>query len=352
MTAAPSRIGILGVQHYHANFWARAFMQSDDAHLVGFWEPDGTLAAAFARTHGTHVFDERDDLVAQCDAVAICSATADHVALVRAAAQQGRAILCEKPLGRTAADCLEIKDIVERSGVAFMQSFPKRFDPVNHEILHLVRSEALGRITMCRIRHGHSHGLSSDFRNAWFVDPARSGGGSLLDEGIHAADFLRWLFGEPVSVVAMTSSEALELPVEDTAIATFRYRNGMIAEVSTSWCFTAADTSIEIFGTEGTILLGGVDLASRPTRETEFMRIFRREGQGGNWTSSATVPHFKTGVFHEHVAWTFVSALRHREPMPVTADDGLRAFAMIEAAYRSASSGRVETISYPTRTRR
>ena len=113
-------------------------------------------------------------------------------------------------------------DVVERTGIRFMQSFPKRFDPANHEIERLLKEKALGRVTLCRVRHGHSHGLTEAFHSAWFVDPARSGGGTLLDEGVHAADFLRWMFGEPDTAYA-TLSSTLGLPVEDTAVATFRY---------------------------------------------------------------------------------------------------------------------------------
>jgi predicted dehydrogenase len=243
------------------------------------------------------------------------------------------------------ADCDAIAAIVAESGIRFMQSFPKRFDPINHEIAALLREGALGRITLVRIRHGHGHGFDPSFRSGWFVDPALSGGGTLLDEGVHAADFLCWMFGMPETAVATLSSATFGLWVEDTATAAFRYGDGMIAEVATGWGFTAADTSIEIYGTQGTILLAGVDLASRSTREREFLRVFRRSEHGGLWTASQTVPHFKTGVFHEHVAWAFVKALREGGPMPVTVEDGRRAFAMIDACYRSARSNRVECVS-------
>jgi predicted dehydrogenase len=347
ITNPPVRIGILGVQHYHANFWTSAFLQSRDAEVIGVWEANEELARSFVEKHPVAAFASRDDLVAQCDAVAICSATVDHRPLVEAAARRGKAVLCEKPLATSLTDCLQIKAIVERSGIRFMQSFPKRFDPVNQEIQEIVRSGALGRITLCRVRHGHSHGLSDEFHRAWFVDPAQSGGGTLLDEGIHAADFLGWIFGEPHSVSAVVSRSALNLPVEDTALAVFRYPDGLIAEVATSWCFTAADVSIEIFGTSGTVLLSGVDLASRPTRDSDFLRVFRRKGDDGAWSSSSTVPYFRTGIFHEHVAWAFADALRQGRTMPVGVDDGMRAFAMIEAAYRASRSGRVEDIAYP-----
>lgn len=339
------RIAVLGVAHYHANFWTQAFLRDKDVALSGVWDADPSLAQDFAARHGIEVATDRDALLAVSDAAAICSATGDHVDLVRAVAARGLPVLCEKPLGASRAQCDAIASIVAVSGIRFMQSFPKRFDPVNHEIAALLRDGAIGKVTMCRIRHGHSHGLDPAFRKGWYVDPTLSGGGTLLDEGVHAADFLRWMFGEPETAFAVISSDTFGLPVEDTAAAIFRFPSGMIAEVATSWAFTAADTSIEIYGTGGTILLGGVDIASRPTRETEFLRIFRRDKDGGgNWTASPTVPHFKTGVFHEHVASAFAAALREACPMPVTLEDGLRAFAMIDAAYRSTRSGRVEPV--------
>lgn len=338
------KIAVLGTEHYHANFWTRALLQSPDAMVSGVWDSDPARASAFGGEHGVEVNEDLAGLIFASDAVAICSATVDHLALVEAAAAQGKPVLCEKPLGTDRAQGEAIAAVVKRAGIRFMQSFPKRFDPANHEIKTLLDRQALGKVTLCRVRHGHSHGFTEAFKSAWFVDPMRSGGGTLLDEGVHAADFLRWMFGEPESAFASLSSATLGLPVEDTAVATFRYADGMIAEVTTSWCFAAADTSIEIYGTEGSLLLSGVDIASRPTRETDFLRVFLRGDGGGSWTASDVVPHFKTGVFHEHVAWAFVKALKEQSPMPVTIEDGLRAFAIIEAAYRAAASGRVEAI--------
>lgn len=338
------RIAILGVAHYHANFWTKAFLASEGVAVAGAWDSDPARADVFARQHGIAAVTDLAALLAGSDAVAICSETAAHPALVQAAAEKGLPILCEKPLGATMEQCDAIAGIVAETGVRFMQSFPKRFDPVNHEIAALLRDGAIGRVTLVRIRHGHSHGFDPNFRKGWFVDPAESGGGTLLDEGVHAADFLNWLFGMPASAYATISSSIFDLPVEDTAAAIFRYADGMIAEVTTSWAFAAADTSIEIYGTEGTILLGGVDIASRPTRESDFVRVFRRDAGGGSWVSSPTVPHFKTGIFHEHVAWAFAKALKAGGAMPVTLEDGRQAFAMIDAAYRSVRSGGAEPV--------
>lgn len=337
------RIGILGVEHYHANFWADALKTRPDVELVGVWDPEHSRALDFARTHAMKPWTGAEDLVTACEGIAICSATCDHVELVRLAAKPGKAILCEKPLAVSLEQCAAIAGLVRRNDARFMQSFPKRFDSVNHEIKDLLVNKAIGRVVSCRIRHGHGHGAQDDFRRAWFVDPRKSGGGTLLDEGVHAADFLRFLFGDPESVSAAISSQALGLPVEDTASALFEFPDGLLAEVTTSWCFAAADVSLEIYGSAGTILLSGVDLASRSTRTQEFLRVFRK---GSGWSASPTVPHFSTGVFHERVALAFVDALATGN-IPVTLEDGWKAFAMVEAAYRSAESGKRERILYP-----
>ncbi len=346
--ADPVRMGILRFEHYHANFWAKAFKQSEDAEIIGFWEPDDGLADMAVATHGLKRYAEIHELIETCDAVAICSATARHLPLIEIAAAAGKAILCEKPIAHTDEDCKRISEIIAQSGVTFMQSFPKRFDPINHEIKDILKSGDLGEVTMVRVRHGHNHGtLTPGFGDGWFADPALSGGGTLIDEGVHAADFLRWVFGDPQSVCASISAATLGLAVEDTALAIFKWQNGLIGEVSTSWSFAAAGTSIEIYGTAGTILLTGVDIASRPSADKDYLKIYKLGESGGEWRTSATVPTFKTGVFHEHVAWSFATALRRGDAMPITLRDGWCAFAMIDAAYRSVTSGRFETITYP-----
>jgi len=341
------RIGFLGVQHYHANFWTRAIQQSGKASHAGIWEPDPELANAFAAENRVRVAESPEAVLSACDAVAICSATADHKRYIRTAAKVGKPILCEKPLGVGKEDGREIHAILKAHDVTFMQSFPKRFDPATKAIRDVVNEGSLGRIAQVRIRHGHSHGFSPKFCAEWFVDPSLSGGGTLLDEGVHGADFLRFVFGEPATVQAKISSAMLGLPVEDTAMATFEWDNGMLAELATSWCYAAADASIEIYGTGGTLLVSGVDIASRPTRESDFLRLFRRGPDGGgHWEDLGVTPNFKTGVFHEHVVWAFIDTLVEGKPVPVGVEDGLRAFAMIDAAYRSARSGSTETIQY------
>lgn len=352
------KIALLGLEQPHADFWQVPLRNSPQCEFVGAWSQTPGLAKAKAEQFGYAAWDDRDALVDAVDAVAICSVTSQHLELIEQAATRGKKILCEKPIATTLAHCDAIQSVLERTGAYYMQSFPKRFDPINHEIRRILGEGGLGQITLVRVRHGHPVGmLHPNFKETWFADPQQGGGGCLIDEGVHAADFLRWLFGEPEDVTCFTAGKAQGLPVEDTAVAIYRYANGMLAEVSSCWHFMAAQNSIEIFGTHGSIVVSGVDLGSRDLTEGEYLKYYihpaRRDDQGDafspkdrRWTVSNMTPQFKrdTEVFHQNVARAFVEAVAEGKEPPVTMTDGRRALEMILAAYRSAASGKVEKI--------
>jgi predicted dehydrogenase len=337
----------LSFAHYHANFWSEVFAARGV--LAGVWDDDSARGQDAAARFGTTPHASLDGLLERCGAVAICSETSRHAELVEAAAARGLAVLCEKPLGTSLADCERIVRTVEQHGLWFMQSFPKRFDPATHRLREAVQTGEIGRVTLARVRHGHFYGLQPDFRERWYVRPALSGGGALLDEGVHAADLLAHLFGLPQSVVAQTSSETLGLEVEDLGVAVFRWPSGLIGEIASSFTFAAADTSVELYGTHGTLLLAGVDLASRDITSERYLRRYVAQGQIGVrpgsepavrvWEALDLVPRFKIGQFHHQNAIAFVDALERGDPPPIPVTDGLRAGRMIDAAYRAAASG-------------
>ncbi len=340
------RIGVVSFAHYHANFWSDAFVRDPRAELTGIWDADTNRGTAAAGRYGTTFFDDLGALLDRVDAVAICSETAKHRELIEAAAARGKHVLCEKPIATTLADADAIADAVKTAGIVFMQSFPKRFDPVNHELKALVDSGAFGKLWLVRVRHGHRHGLDEEFTRGWWADPALSGGGTLIDEGVHAADFLRWFFGEPESVQATISSAALGLAVDDTAVAVFRWADGLLGEVATGWMFQAADTSIEIYGTKGSALLSGVDIASRDVSGNgAFLRVLLDGARERRWAVSETVPQFVRGEFHHQNAYAFVESLSSGRPPPIGLADGRGALAMIVAAYAAARTGSTVSIA-------
>jgi predicted dehydrogenase len=341
----PVRIGILSFAHYHANFWSEVFRDSADVTFVGVWDDDPKRGFESAARYGTRFVPSLDELLDAVDAVAVCSDTAAHRPLIERAAARAKHVLCEKPIATTREDARAIAGAIERSGVRFMQSFPKRFDPANHEIRRRLEAGFFGTPWLVRVRHGHRYGHDAQFTGGWWADPARSGGGTLLDEGVHGADFLRWLFGDPESVTAMISDRTSKLPVEDTALAIYRFPNGLLAELATGWNFQAADVSVEIFGTKGTALLSGVDLASKEHTASGFLRFYGADQPERIWEVSAIVPRFKTGGFHQQNAIAFVDALKRGAAPPMGLEDGRRSLAMILAAYAAARTGATQRVA-------
>jgi predicted dehydrogenase len=352
------RIAILGVEQPHADFWQAEIRASPHAELVGVYSDTPGLAQERALKFGYRATDDLVGLVDSADAVAICSVTSRHADLIELAAGRGKKILVEKPLATSPEHLDRIERAVNKAGVFFMQGFPKRYDPVNHEIRRLVLDGRLGPVHLVRVRHGHPVGIvNPSFAQTWFTDPQQAGGGALLDEGVHACDFIRWIFGDPESVVCMASNVNLGLRVEDVAVAAFRFGNGLLAEVTSSWGFVGAENSVEIYGSRGAIVLSGVDLGSRDLTEAGFLKIYTLDDVGEpdddhvatvakRWTISPIVPQFKrdTPTFHRNVARTFIDCIVNERPAPCTLADGRRAVEMVLAAYASNASGRRESL--------
>ncbi len=338
-----TRIAMLSFAHYHANFWTEQFAELPGTDIACIWDDDAERGQEAAARFGLRFEPDADAAIAAADAVAICSETSKHLPLTLKAAAAGRAILCEKPTARSLAEAEAMAAAVREAGVIFMQSFPKRLDPASHALRRLVQEGTLGRLHMVRVRHGHFYGLDPAFRARWYVR-AEEGGGALLDEGVHGADLLCWLFGLPQSVVAATSRGVLGLAVEENGTAVFTWPDGMIAELTASFLFSAASDSVELYGTRGTALLAGVDLASRDITQGPFLRVFTEGGERA-WRAEDLVPQFKRGRFHHQNAIAFARCLTEGVPPPATIEDGLDALRMVTAAYEAAATGRRQEIA-------
>lgn len=337
------RIGLLSFAHDHAHHWARALLRMPGVTLAGVWDDNPTRGRSAAQTYGARFFPELEAFLGSGLAgVGICAENAKHADFVALAAAAGVHVLCEKPMALTIAECDRMIAACATNGVTYVQAFPQRLDPAGQKARALVRSGALGRIAMLRKRHGHFYGLTAwarDPAGAWFRDRRLAGGGALLDEGIHAADFIRWILGDPVSVQATAVTSLMEAPVDDNAVAIFRFASGALAVLETSWTFQAGLTTTEIYGEAGCVLQFHSDGASaRVIGETSKpLWVFSADGAPA-WQVPDLPVTF--GQYHERAAESFVSVLRGEEEPPATGIDGREALRMILAAYRSSEERR------------
>jgi predicted dehydrogenase len=338
------RIGLAGVAHYHAAFWATAFAADRRCELVGAWDERPERGRAFAEAHDVEYIDSLDQLLDDCDAVGITSETSRHADYVEAAARCGVHVLLEKPMARSLAEARRIATAVRNTGTVFMQNLPKRYDPASEQLLNLVTDGVLGELSLVRVRHGNHGFLGPDAQTqaGWMADPELAGGGALIDEGVHATDLVYWLLGMPAGVVAASSSRTSGLPVEDTMVAVFDYVDGTIAEVTAGNVFVGAAGSVEVYGTEAAAVLTGVDLASRDLASAPYLQLVRRTTNPPQWETVPTQPRFTEGkqAFHGQGPVRFLDLLSGDAEPVVPVDDAWCSLAMVQAAYRSAEIGR------------
>jgi predicted dehydrogenase len=127
--------------------------------------------------------------------------------------------------------------------------------------------------------------------------------------------------------------------VEDSGVAVFTFAGGVRAEITSAWNLVAAEQSVEIFGTEGTAVLSGVDLASRDFAAAPHLRVHRRGDPRGTWRAVGGIPLFVQGVTHRQAPRHLVDCVRDGRTPLAGLDEGRRSLAMILAAYRAAGSG-------------
>ena len=266
-----------------------------------------------------------------------------HLKAVELAAEAGKAILCTKPLGRTAEEAKAMLDIVENSGVFGGYLEDLVYPPKTLKALESVQNGALGKILWVRSRETHP-GPHSD----WFWDLEQAGGGAIVDMGCHCIEIIRNFVGKnnrPLEVVCWADTLVHPIDAEDHGIALIRFESGAMGQFEVGWAFRGGmDLRDEVSGSEGTIWLNH-------WLRTGF-EMFTAVGQGGYVAEKAesdTGWLFPVGDevaelgYRDMFLDMFNAIDEDREPLE-TFYDGYVVNAVIDACYKSAKSKQWEAI--------
>lgn len=342
-------VGILSHAHGHVDTYCRVLRGEPGVDLVATWDADPARRRRAAESFGLAPRDTPSQVVddPRVDAVFIGSPTNRHAELVELAAAAGKAILCQKPMATTLADCDRICRAVDRHGVRFSLAFQMRCDPVNRKIKELLDQGAVGRVSLVRRRHAIGVLLDPQFASgatAWHVDPVANVG-MFFDDASHAADWFLWMLGMPVSVMAEIDKVVTDVAPDDTGVALYRFGRGEMGVLVNSSTTVAAVSTTEIYGDEGTIVHDYGDAPStaapRPPGAVPLRLIRRGEDR---WTEFDIPIPAAHGARIEAVARPFIAYARGEGGDPVSAEDGRRSVEMVLAAYRSAAQGRRVTL--------
>lgn len=266
-----------------------------------------------------------------------------HEPAVLAAAKAGKAVLCTKPLARTATEAKRMLDAVEAAGVFAGYLEDLVYPPDTLKAVASVRSGALGRVLWARSRETHA-GPHSD----WFWNREMSGGGAIVDMGCHCIEIGRTFIGKdvrPVEVMCWADTQVHPIEAEDSAVGLVKYASGAVGQFEVSWTFRGGmDLRDEVSGTEGTIWL---DHWLRTGHE-----MFTAAGESGYVAEKAETDTgwlFPVGdevgrLGYVQMFADMLDALDDgRQPME-TFYDGYVVNAIMDAAYRSVGSRQWEPV--------
>lgn len=331
-------IGAGGIAEQHGIGW---LANADRGEIVAVADVSPARAAQFAArfTDGARTYDGIEALIADdaVEAVDICLPHHLHTAAIIAAARAGKAILCEKPLCTTIEDAARINTALEESGATFVMAHNQLFQPSLIEARRLLATGVLGKPYIARsVEVFQNQGASAaqaaadlvtgESRWAWRSDPARMGGGEVLDTGWHATYRLLALAdSRPLEVTAVMDRFLLtDLPGEDTGLLLVRFESGLLGEILTSWAFTTVNGwHFEVMAEHGSIAGDGRLTAHR-------LHAWNNPAEQRNepaHTFTAEITHF-------------LDVLQRGVPNLAPFATGARVLQLTKAAYRSAESGR------------
>jgi len=242
------------------------------------------------------VFDDVNKLIQlELDVLFVCLPNYLAPELTMLALNAGAHVFCEKPPGRDLDDIIKVRKVEQgQPTLKLRYGFNHRYHGSVVEASTIIDSGDFGKV----LNVMGCYGKSSFFGHKgldWRIDPKLSGGGILLDQGIHLVDLMRKFAGEFVEVKSFVQAQFWEYPVEDNAYAIMRTNENVVAMIHSSATMWQHTFSVKITLERGSILLSGI-LSGSGTYGEERIEIFTRRNGGGE-------EMFSTTIYKEDKSW-------------------------------------------------
>ena len=343
------KIGIIGTGGI-ANFHARNYKeQGQRVELVACCDLDINKAKKFAETYGfKNVYDNCYDMLKEneLDAVSVCTWNSAHAECIIAALNAGCHVFCEKPMAMNKEEAILMKETAEKNNKLLMLGFVLRHENKTKSALNLKKDGRLGDIYYAKASYLRRCG----FPGGWFGDKSRSGGGPLIDLGVHVIDLARFIMGNPKPVSAygatfnklgarleialgedawksMTEVDKPIFDVEDLATAMVRFDNGAVLHVEASFNLNikTPTTTVEFFGDKAGLSLNPFELHTVVDNKLADIEIYGDFKSDTKWTNQMN---------------NWLDAIEGKSKLISTAEDGVMLMKILDAIYLSAKTGK------------
>jgi len=344
------KIGVIGVGNISGQH-IQAYLKNPDVELYAFCDINEERLKEKGEKFGvTRLFTKKEDMLAlpDLDAVSVCTWNSEHAPCTIAALNAGKHVLCEKPMAMNAKEAEEMKAAAEKNGKKLMIGFVRRYGNDCKVLKDFIDNGYFGELYYGKATYIRRHGNPG----GWFGDKKRSGGGPLIDLGVHVIDLVRYLNGNPnpVSVYGVSYQKLFDrkgmigrggwaasdanknaiCDVEDMATALIRFDNGMTLSVDTSFSLNIKEEKgeIELFGTKA-----GAKVSPNVEIFTDMNNYLT------NVTFDMPTALSFDGLFDNEINH-FVDWVAGRADKCISpAEDGIALMKILDAVYKSAETG-------------
>ena len=343
------KIGIIGVGNI-AGTHIRAYLKNHNVEIYAFCDINEEQLKKMGEEFGIErLYTDVNEMLAltEIDAVSVCTWNSAHAECAIAALNAGKHVLCEKPMAVNKAQAEEMKAAAEKNGKLLMIGFVRRYGNDCKILKEFIDTDYFGDIYYAKATYLRRNGNPG----GWFGDKSRSGGGPLIDLGVHVIDLVRYLMGnpKPVSVygatfqklfdrnnlkdkkayVSVSKSDDDICDVEDLATAMIRFDNGAVLSIEASFSLNikSDEGKIELFGTKG-----GAKLNPELEMYSEINNYMANVGLTTN--TALTLE----GIFEEEINH-FADCIQNGVPCRAPAEDGVTLMSILDAVYESAQTG-------------
>lgn len=315
-------------------------MLADNAELIAVMDANGTVADRIKEKYNAkYAFDSYEELLKldEIDAVYIASPVFCHKEQAIAAAKAKKHILLEKPMALTTKDSEEIAQVCKAEGVKLGVGLMMRFSDSHTKMKALVSEGRIGDVVSMR---GQLTCWYPDIEGNWRQNKALSGGGALMDMGIHCIDLLQYISGtKATAVTGFAHTQTFSYNSDDSAAIVMKMNNGALAMVDSNFNIPddAASCRLEIYGTKGSIIAEGT-IGQVEGGKVKVMLSDSNLGydaaQNRDGNTFEDMPYTPGNMYTKEIE-SFSNAIINGTDPEITAEDGIFVQKIVEQAYAS-----------------
>ena len=337
------RIGVVGAGNIAVNAHLPAYQECDNVEVVAIADLSVQRAKEAAEKYNIPAyFGSVEEMLkaVELDAVDICTWNNGHAPVCIAAAKAGKHVVCEKPMAMNLADAKAMEAAVKEAGITFMLAVPGRFNTQNMAVREMMEAGELGDVYYAKVANVRRRGTPT----GWFTDKKTSGGGPVIDIGVHSIDGAWYLLGnpKPTRVSAQTFAPHGEFTTkgverwqgipcpdnqfdcEDAGAGIIHFENGASMLFEATWAFNGPNhTDVQVVGSKAGVTL-------------DPLTVY---GERGGYLSDDVIAPGENNRFAAELSH-FADCALNGKPVKYPLEQAVQMQEMLEAIYESAKQGK------------